>query len=157
MPGWFPTAIALLPALLYAQDTQQEQLSANRAKWDALRIASYSFTLWLEGQWNPGPPIRLLVKDGKLVSAHVLQYSFVRKGAEAELEVREGAEADAQGLPSTVPELFRLAAESLAEPDSRARVYFHSEFGLPLRIELNQLGNPDGIGGYFVSDFVALE
>jgi hypothetical protein len=149
--------VALMPIALYAGEANQDELSANQAKWHALGIATYAFTIWAEGGLAGSTPIRMTVRDGEFASARVVHYTLRRESPEFALESHEGEEIEAPGLPQTVPALFALAAEYLRQADTNPRVYFHPSLGFPMRLERHVPMSADGIDTYVVAEFEVLK
>lgn len=96
-------AVGLLPLLASAGECPTNALQEGRVKWAAAEIASYRFTLWDHpGAWtNPGPPVRVTVSKGQVISTRYLHCAF-RPGADLEFDITERETADVAGR-DTIP------------------------------------------------------
>jgi hypothetical protein len=136
------------------------QLMENRAKWDALRITSYSFTLWMNGAWGRTTPIQILVRKGRVISVHYMLFDVPRDGSfrwesRESMNLREGPVAE----PSwwmTIPGLFARAEEVLYRPGADTVLKFHPKFGVPTEIASVQRNMHDSQFALWLNDFEVL-
>jgi hypothetical protein len=132
-PGEKPASPAY-PSLIWPR----WELMENRAKWDALRIASYSFTLRMNGAWMRSTRIEIVVRKGRVISAHYVPFDVPRDGSfrresRESTDVREGPPAEPAWW-LTIPALFTRADEVLYRPGADTLLKFDPRFGFPTEI-----------------------
>ena len=171
-------AMLLVSAALYADDTARALLADSRAKWQALHIADYSFSLSMEGAWQNRTAIRIVVRNGKVQSAHYMLFdrpspSAARRrggGPPAQstvpfatypwesrdfLEFREGPMA-APAWWLTIPALFKRAEEDLSRPGVETLFKFDPKFGFPTEIASREPHMADSYSVLWVDGFTVL-
>jgi hypothetical protein len=146
---------ALSPLIVCADQPLPDQLSANRAKWDALSISSYRFTFWEHHGWFAPSPVGIVVRDGMVVSSRYLRYAF-RPGRDLEFDITEVEDADVSSRDS-MPELFELVSRYLDDSGARIEIRFHPDYGFPMQFSYDLPNAHDEEHSFEVSDFVILE
>ena len=136
------------------------QLTGNRAKWDTLRIASYSFTLRMSGAWMRATRIEIVVRKGRVISAHYMLVDVPRDGSfswesRESTDAREGPVAE-PGWWLTIPALFARAEEVLNRPGADTLVKFDPRFGFPTEIASVQRNMHDSQFALWINDFKVL-
>ena len=178
MHGAVMAAMLLVSATLYADDAARAQLAENRAKWQALQIADYSFTLSMEGAWQTRTAIRIVVGKGDVTSAHYMLFDRPGSGAARRrgggsppqstvpfatypsesrdsLEFREGPMA-APAWWLTIPALFKRAEEHLNRPGVETLLKFDPQFGFPTEIASREPHIADSYSVLWVDGFTVL-
>jgi hypothetical protein len=143
----------ILPFMVQGDEASREQLSANRAKWDALGVTSYRFTLWLNGAWVT-ETIQIVVWEGSVASARYL----VSAAPDANVpKLHEGPEVETTAWRITMPELFDRAEQLLGQPETQTRIEYHPQFGFPTQIATIQPNVSDSNFAYRIDGFKVLK
>jgi hypothetical protein len=153
--------LLFMSAAVYADDTARAQLAENRAKWQALHIADYSFTLWMNGAWTRATAIQIVVRKGEVKSAHYMLVSapFDRTSSwesRESWELREGPVAEPAWW-LTIPALFKRAEENLNRPGAETLLRFDPKFGFPTEIASHQPQLSDSQFALWVNSFTVLK
>ncbi len=136
------------------------ELTENRAKWDALRIASYSFTLRMSGAWMRTTGIQIVVRKGRVISAHYMRFDVPHDGSlrwesQESMDLSEGPVAE-PGWWLTIPNLFARAEEVLYRPGADTVLKVDPRFGFPTEIASRQRNMHDSQFALWISDFKVL-
>jgi hypothetical protein len=144
MPRRF--AIALLPALVLlsscgggGETAPMRELNAHRARWEALGLRSYEYTIRRSCFCRPETtgPFRVTVRDG--VSTITTRHS-----------------ADDHDIAS-VDALFDRIEEGLSAPEAQATLTFDPERGYPISVFIDPYPTmADDEFGYTITEFAPL-
>ncbi len=122
----------------------QQQLEANRKKWDSLDIDDYSFTLQRNCfcRGDAIRPINIEVRDGKIASA-----TFADTG--------EAVPDDLDFNKLTVNDLFKEVQQAIKGGAAQVDVTYDKQYGFPTSIYIDQSQQiADEEVGFTVSNFL---
>lgn len=148
-----------LPVPLCASGPWHDQLTRNRTVWDTSSIANYEFTLVQHRAWSPLPPMRIVVRNGLVHSAHVdcdyLQSQ--RTSASFDCSKCDCSKLSTEELEyesKTIPQLFDIvASRQKGDPEAEIEITFHRKYGFPIRFSLDNPRGFDEEYGFEISKF----
>lgn len=161
-------AVLLGPLLAMAQfscanDPLSEPVAPHRTKWQEAGISDYEFSIVHFGAVQSAPPMRVLVRDGKVQSATLSclpsQSADNCNALEQAWLARRGGGAlvdHAKTIPQIFDEIISVRAAA-SKQKARIQVTFDSTFGYPTRFNFDDPTGDDDEFGFQISEFKVTE
>ena len=142
--AWRYRASAILLALLAGTaqaDTSRQEFTAALQKWQAAGIHDYSFTLNQTCFCLGLQPVRITVRDGKVLRATNVRDGTAIKPAEV-------------GQPLTLTGIFQKIEAAYAKPADHITLTLNPDYGYPEHVYIDYIEMmADEELGYTISDF----